>query len=209
MISRLVAGLGDAALLLPASVLLLGFLLWLGRARAALSLAVALALAGGATILAKLAFHACGGAVPELDVVSPSGHASFTTIFYGALAILLATGRPPGARWTAAAAAALLVVAVGISRVRTGAHSPAEVAIGVAIGAAALALFASLHGRSGAPALPWLPVGLGFAAALLLLGGAHFSLEHRIGRAARMLSSTLDICSGPERAGRPRLPVGP
>lgn len=202
MISRLVAGLGDSALLLPASILLLVFLLWRGQARVALSLAAALALAGGATIGAKLAFHACGGALTGLDVVSPSGHASFTTIFYGALAILLGSGRPFGARWAAGAATALLVGAVGISRVRTGAHSPAEVAIGVGIGTAALALFAILHGRATAPPLPWLPVGIGFAAALLLLGGAHFSLEHRIGRLARSLSATLDVCSEPDRSGR-------
>lgn len=208
MISQIVAAFGDAALLLPASLLLFVYLLVLREPRLAVSFGLALAVAGGATILAKLAFHACGGAVPQFDVTSPSGHTSFTTIFYGSAALLLGTGRPAWFRWSCAAATLLLIVAVGISRVRTGAHSPAEVAIGIAIGSVALALFAALHRWSGAPTLPWLPVGIGFAVAVIVLGGAHFSLEHRIGSLARALSATFDICAEP-LASRPEpAPVG-
>lgn len=197
MISQIVAAFGDAALLLPASLLLLVYLLALREPRLALSFGLAIAIAGGATLLAKLAFHACGGAVPQFDVTSPSGHTSFTTIFYGSIAVMLGTGRPAWFRWSGAAATMMLIVAVGISRVRTGAHSPAEVAIGIAIGSVALALFTGLHRWSGAPTLPWLPVGIGFAVAVIVLGGAHFSLEHRIGSMARALSATFDICAEP------------
>ncbi len=208
MISRVVAALADSALLLPASVLLFVYLLALGQVRLAAAWALALGLAGSITLAAKLVFHACGQAVSDGDIVSPSGHASFAVIFYGALAIVVGSGRPAPVRPLLAAGTLLLVAAVGVSRVRTGAHTPAEVAIGIAIGAAALAVFALLHARAGRPGVPWRPVVAGFAAALLLLGGLHFSLEHRIGRIARQVSAALDVCAGPERADLSGPPSG-
>lgn len=200
VISRLVASLADAALLLPAAALLGLYLAALRQGRLLLAWLLALAIAGGGTVAAKLVFHACGHALTDAEVVSPSGHASFATIFYGALALLLGEGRGVRTRTTLALGAALLVCAVGISRVRTGAHSPAEVAIGVAIGMAALLVFGFLHGKSGRPHIPAVPVGLGFVVALLLLGGSHFSLEHSIGRAARRIAERLDVCAAPDGA---------
>ena len=204
MISRLVAALADAALLIPASALLLAYLAARREWLLALGWALAVAIAGTTTVVAKLVFHACGHAIGDLDVMSPSGHASFATVFYGSLTLLLGAGRPPAVRRLLAAGTALFVVAVGISRVRTWAHTPAEVVIGTAIGLAALGVFAAFHARAGRPALPVLPVGVGFAAALVLLGGLHFSLEHRIGRMARQLSAALDVCSGQEGSAQER-----
>ena len=127
-------------------------------------------------------------------MTSPSGHASFAVIFYGSLALMLGRGRSSLVRWAMAAGTALLVIGVGISRVRTEAHTPAEVGIGIAIGMAALVVFAALRARGPQPVLPLAPVFAGFAVALLLLGGAHFSLENRIGQIARRLSAALDVC---------------
>lgn len=197
MISRAVAALADSALLLPASLAVAAYLAWLREVRLAAAWLGALALSAAATIAAKLLFHACGHAIG--DVVSPSGHASFGLVFYGALAILLGSGRSTAVKAALGLGAGLLVVAVAISRVRTGAHSGAEVAIGLAVGGAALAVFAALHARSRPPALPWLPIAVGFGVAVLLLGGLHFSLEHRIARLARQLSAALDVCGPPER----------
>ena len=192
--SRAIATLGDSALLLPASALLLLYMLALRQGRLALAFGLALGLAGAATIALKLAFHACGHALPGPEVMSPSGHVSFSTIFYGALAAMLAAGRPRATQRLIAAGTALLILLIGASRVRTQAHTVAEVAIGLAIGLSALAIFWRLHARIGRPGLPPLPLAIGFAAALLLLGGAHFSLEGRIGRIARDLTTTFDVC---------------
>lgn len=204
MISPAIASLADSALLLPASALLLLFLAILGRFRIAAILALALVLAGAGTIVAKLLFHACGRAITDATVVSPSGHMSFATIFYGAVAILFGAGRPRWARLALGLGAALLVVAVGISRVRTQAHTSAEVAVGFLIGAAALAVFAALQRRAAQPTLPWVPVALCFGLALALLGGRHFSLEYRIRAVARDLSAALDVCGPGERVGLSR-----
>lgn len=206
MISRAIAALADSALLLPASALLAAYLAALRQGRLLLAWLAALALAGTATVAAKLVFHACGPRLAaEVDVVSPSGHASFAAIFYGALALLVGARARPAIRGALLALAALLVAAVGVSRVRTGAHSVEEVLIGTAIGTAALAAFALLHRRLGRPAVPVAPVAAGFAAALAVLGGLHFSLEHAIGRTARRIADRLDVCAPAERAPAPGL----
>lgn len=193
--TRAISALGDSALLLPASLLFLGYLAALRQGRLALAWLATLALGGGATVLAKLAFRACGQSLTDLDVISPSGHASFAALFYGSLAVTLAATRPRAVRALVAAAAAILVLLIGASRVRTGAHSVEEVVFGLAIGAVALALFAALHGRAGRPRLSPIPLAIGFAAALLLLGGQHFTLEHRVASAAKRIASALDVCA--------------
>ena len=195
--SRAVAALGDSALLLPASLLLFCYLAGSRRMPLALVWALSLAATGATTLGAKLLFHACGPTLTDLDVISPSGHASFAIIFYGALALMVGTGRSRTVAFCLAAGLALLVVAIALSRIRTGAHSPAEVAIGMGIGSAGLALFAALHARTGRPVLPWPPLAIGFALTLLVLGGLHFSLEHTIGRVARRVSAVLDVCAEP------------
>ena len=208
MISPAIAALADSALLIPAALLLGVFLLALREVRLAVSWAASLVLGGAATLGAKLLFHACGHQLTELDVISPSGHVSFAIIFYGGAAILFGAGRPPRPQAALGVAAIILIAAVGVSRVRTGAHSPSEVLIGGGIGAVALAFFAALHARARARPLPWGPAALGFAAALVLLGGAHFSLEHRIGGIARRLSAAFDVCPAPESRYRRRLSFG-
>lgn len=202
MISPAVSALADAALLLPASTLVLLYLAALREGRLMLAFAVSLGAAAVATILLKLVFHACGHAITEMRVVSPSGHVAFGTVFYGALAIMLAAGHGRAPRRLAGAATILFLVAVGISRVRTGAHSTAEVLIGFAVGATAVALFWLLHRWAGRPRLAWMPVAAGFAVALLLLGGNHFSLEGRIARHARDFAAALDVCAPPPGGGR-------
>lgn len=69
----------------------------------------------------------------------PSGHAVLSLVFYGWLAYLCAGESIPG-RGGAFAAAALLIAAIGISRVYLGLHWPSDVLASWAIGAAILAV---------------------------------------------------------------------
>lgn len=108
-----VSALADAVLLAPVSALLVLYLALRGRSRTAAALALALLLGLGTTLLAKLVFHACGDAITSLDVTSPSGHASFAIIFYGALAAMLADGKPRRLRVAIAVAAGFLLLAIG------------------------------------------------------------------------------------------------
>lgn len=71
----------------------------------------------------------------------PSGHASGATLFYGFLACLLARHvTSNGKRFGIGVAAALIVAAVGFSRVYLGAHYLTDVLAGVAEGLAWLAI---------------------------------------------------------------------
>lgn len=67
----------------------------------------------------------------------PSGHAAASTVFYGALGVLvLAHVRQPLARAAGVAVAALMVLVVCFSRVYLGAHYLTDVVAGVAVGTA-------------------------------------------------------------------------
>lgn len=197
--SRALSALGDAALLLPASLMLVGYLAVLGRFAAARVLAVSVIVCGILTVAAKLVFHVCGPSMSELDVISPSGHVSFAAIFYGSLAILLGTGRARPQRWLLGAGAGLVLLLVGIGRIRMNVHSPEEVVAGFLIGGACLLLFAVLYARSTHARLGAGPLAAGFAIALLLLGGRHLGVERVIGGASRHISSALDVCAQPPR----------
>jgi undecaprenyl-diphosphatase len=192
---RALSSLGDAALLLPASLILLAYLTAARQIATAGIWCIALAACAVATIAAKLVFHACGASLSDLDLLSPSGHASLAGVFYGSLAIVVGAGRP---RWQKAALAAAVIAllgAIGLSRVVTGAHSPEEVVLGLAIGGLCVVLFGMLHRQRGLLPVSPIPLALGFLVALALLGGRHFTLEPLIGRFARHISAALDVCT--------------
>jgi membrane-associated phospholipid phosphatase len=191
---RILSGLADAALLVPAAMVLLCYFVALRQFATARIWLAALVVCGIASLASKLLFHACGAELTAFDVTSPSGHASLATIFYGGLAILIGSGRPVWQKAVLACATLAFLLLVGVSRVRTGAHSPEEVVLGFLIGGLCVGLFWGLHRRAGRPTLSLLPLAIGFLGALLLLGGRHFSLEPYIGRTASRLSALLDVC---------------
>lgn len=198
-VTRIVSSLGDAALLIPASLLLMAYLTVTARWPLLRAFAVAMGLGLAATVGAKLLFRACGSSVPALDIVSPSGHVSFAALFYGCLAVMLSAGRPPLLRLAVAGSAAILVAGVGVSRVVPGYHSAEEVVFGLALGAVGVAVFVMMHARAGRPAVPVLPFVVGLGAAIVLVGGRHFTIEHWIVAAARDASAFLDVCAGPRQ----------
>lgn len=200
MISFFFSSLADSALLLPASCLFLASLAALRQWRLAGVLTVGLVCVAVLTIGAKLAFRACGASI-DSDVVSPSGHTSFAIVFYGAGIMMFGAGRPAWIQRGLGVGFALFILAVGISRVRTEAHSPTEVLIGAVLGALALGVSLALYRRTDRPTLPWFPVAAVFLVAVMAFGGRHFSLEHRIASAARRLSGALDVCGPQERSG--------
>jgi membrane-associated phospholipid phosphatase len=198
---RALSSLADSALLLPAAIVLLGYLLALGQIAAARIWVAVLVACGLLTLASKLLFHICGSELTEFDVVSPSGHASLATVFYGGLVILIGAGRPRWQRAVYATCVLVLLLLVGVSRVWTRAHTPEEVALGYVIGAFCVGLFAVLHARAGRPSISPVPLAVGFVVVLALLGGSHFSLEPVIGGVARRASAYFDVCAA--ETGRP------
>jgi undecaprenyl-diphosphatase len=156
----------DFSLLGSAAILALLFVVaatgfWLsGQRRAAFGLAATMT---GAIVLEnalKYGFHRIRpqpffGAAPE-TFSFPSGHALFSTCFYGAAAYFLASNfRNLSSRAVIWAIALLLAGSIGISRIYLGFHYPSDVAGGMLVAIfwlAALHSFGLLRGehRAGA-----------------------------------------------------------
>jgi undecaprenyl-diphosphatase len=136
-----------------AALLAFGLFIFYRWRRAALWLVITLA---GATVLDLTLKHAFHRARPEPYFVPlphsysfPSGHALYSFCFYGVLAALIAGRiRSLPLRILLWAVAALLVFAIGLSRVYLGVHYPSDVIAGylaAAIWVATLVVLDRLH----------------------------------------------------------------
>jgi membrane-associated phospholipid phosphatase len=192
---HLITDFGDSALLVPASALLLFYLLYLRSGRTALIWASTLALCGGLTIVLKIGFHACGAELPFLDMRSPSGHTSFSTTFYSCCALVIAANKD---RWTQTGVLLLsitLVAAIAASRVVLEAHTISEVATGLAVGLLCVGWFSWGYLNGPAVSLRFYPFA-GIALALAIaLHGQHLNPEGFIMQIARVLQSALPACA--------------
>jgi membrane-associated phospholipid phosphatase len=186
---------GDSAVLLPLALLLV-FALWHYQSwPAAGTLILALGACGMVMIILKITLIACGQ-VWNAGVVSPSGHAGMSTAVYGALGIIAARQAP---RWQQPAivlASWFFIGAIALSRVVLGAHSYAEVGLGLLVGAAALCLFAMRYFR-----LRKAPLNLALlfalaAAIVLILHGAHLPAEKLIHKFAFFGRAAAGVCLG-------------
>jgi membrane-associated phospholipid phosphatase len=174
---RSVTDLGDSALLVPASLLLLAYLLYLGKRRLALVWMATVALCASLTLMVKIAFPVLGADLPFPDMLHPSGHASFGTTFYLCAALMLAGDREGWRRTAILVAAVVLAAAIAISRVIVQAHSVSEVIFGLAIGSVCVGWFSLRYFAGQKPRLGWEPL-LGMLLALAVVThGWHLDLE--------------------------------
>lgn len=195
----LLSGLGDVAVVAPASAAVVVGLFWLGARRDAAAFAAVMLACMALTLLAKLVFAACGFAL-SFNVESPSGHAALAMAFYGSLAALFAGGRRLGVRLALYVAAACASLAVAYGRVELGAHSVAETICGLLIGAVAAAMFVALRGAPRRLSVtPQMLARASPIAVLLALDLALFSdrwtAEPVIDRLAAALGVALRLCS--------------
>src|SRR4051812_3003243 len=119
--------LGDARLLLPASVALFVWLRIRADHRASAAWLVALVTCLVLTVAAKLVFYKCGWVVGAYRLSSPSGHASFGTTFFGSVLLLLVRGKRFPASLPAILGVTILVGLIGYSRVALVKHTIPEV----------------------------------------------------------------------------------
>lgn len=132
-----VTRLGQSEVVLPAALLAIGMLLLQADTRAlALRWLAGLALAAGLTLGTKLAFIGWGIGWAALDFTGISGHAMCAAATYPMLFLALASGRSPGWRAMLLFFGWSLALAVAVSRVMVGAHSPSEVVAGFLLGGA-------------------------------------------------------------------------
>jgi undecaprenyl-diphosphatase len=157
---RDVTALGGFTVLTLISGLAIALLLMLGRRLQAVIFAAAVLFAQGSAELVK---HIVARPRPELvahhDLVYsssfPSGHSVMSPVVYLTLAAIIAAGSVRSAiKLTLLMGAAVLVVAIGVSRVYLGVHWPTDVLAGWTMGAtiawiAAVALHMSAPKRPG------------------------------------------------------------
>jgi len=191
-----ITGFADLAVILPLVLAVLALLVALGELRAALWWGLAMAIALGGTLLAKIVFIPCGHLLPALSVHSPSGHTASAAAAYSGLMMLAAQAtRAPGQRLAALGLGAMIVCAVALSRVMLHAHTIPETLVGAAIGATApllLTLPQPLFVRGEVVRRRWL-LALPLLIVPLLLG-QQMNAEHWIGALALDAARVLNAC---------------
>ncbi len=189
-----ITDLGDAALLLPASLALALYLWVRGSARSAGSFAATILACVALTVLSKVGFRDCGVDAALLDLRSPSGHVALSTTFYFCAALLLTADAARPLRFIALAAATLLLALIAASRVALQAHTLLEVATGLLIGVCCLAGFIL-----GAPQPPvvktrWRLSIAVFAALVVITHGQHLNAEELLQQIALHLRHAAGVC---------------
>lgn len=165
-----VTDFGDSAVTVPLALLTLVFLAAGRQSRVAFDWVLAIGGCAVAIGVLKLVFGACGSRESITAIVSPSGHTAISTAVYGSLAVLIGARLRPARRHVLYIAAAVAIVIIGVSRIALDDHTPAEVVLGLVVGASAVALFRARLADRQVPSLP--------LAWLLLCGGGLVALMH-------------------------------
>ncbi|MBO9535894.1 phosphatase PAP2 family protein [Herbaspirillum sp.] len=161
---------GDSNFTLPGAALLFLWLVCNSRWQQALRWGWWFGLAMLLVAVSKILFMAWNIAPPLLNFTGISGHSASAAMLYLGMALLLSQEHGAGRRLFYLSLAALLVVAIAMSRLILGAHSMSEVIAGVGIGAFAVFLFnASLASPDPQPDTAPMKGKSLMAASLLLL----------------------------------------
>jgi len=129
--------LGDLAVLLPLSAVVLVWLLLWPRWDAAGWWILSVAFCVAATEILKIYYKA----FPETFFSNPSGHASLSVLVYGAIVVLISTWAGYWQKIVMVSGGIALAIGIAVSRVLIGAHSVIEIVMGLIIGAVSLAIF--------------------------------------------------------------------
>lgn len=165
---------GDAAVLLPLSIVILLWMLIHHGCRISASWVIAVSLCVGATTLLKIYLYACP---PQPNLVSPSGHTSLSVLIYGAIALVIAAEQRGWSRAVIFFSGTGLIVVIAGSRLWLNAHTAPEVAIGIVIGIATLTLFADRYGRSRTEGVSLSPFILSVVMVTAILHGQELRAE--------------------------------
>lgn len=148
---RLFTHLGDSAFLLPLSIVIVGVLAYQDYPTG-LRLGFVIAADLVLTFLLKLGFYALGGST-YLNILSPSGHASFSIAVYGCCAAALANRRRFAERVLIIGIALAVLLTIIASRIVLHLHTPEEAAVGSLVGGICVAAFSAGGSRLQRPQL--------------------------------------------------------
>ncbi len=163
-------GLADLEAILPLFLAVLGYLLWRRHRLAALHW-----LAAGAFCLVAVPLLKHGFGVSRPDVIAgaagsyafPSGHTLWAVVIYGYLSVVVARAAPARWRWLPYSLAAMLVLAVALSRLYLGVHWLSDVLGSITLGLAWVAALGIAYYRHCPGERRALPLALLAGAALV------------------------------------------
>jgi hypothetical protein len=141
---RTLTDFGDAATLLPLSVVIFAWFLSYDSRRVAGWWVIGVCLCILTTALLKIFLYANP---PASDFVSPSGHSSLSVLVYGTVTLVIAAERKGWLRFASLVGGVGLVAAIAGSRFWLNAHSAPEITIGLIIGLITPALFTDQYLR--------------------------------------------------------------
>jgi hypothetical protein len=196
---RALTDFGDGALVLPLSAVMLVWLLRFHSAKAALLWVVAVTLCVAGTAFLKVFLYACP---PVVDLVSPSGHTSFSMLVYGGIVLAIAAEARGWRRVAVLAAGTALIVGIAVSRLVLNMHSALEVGVGILIGTLTLTLFALGYLCSRSEEKPLRPLILPAIAIITVLHGQELRAETLLHAISRHLHLSGKICVPEDRVPR-------
>jgi membrane-associated phospholipid phosphatase len=185
--------IGDAALLIPASALLVAYLAYRRSPDHARLWLATLALCGFLTLALKVIFSACATGLATFALRSPSGHTSLSLTFYGCAAVMASVDKT---RATQLAMVAVSVgLAVALTRIALNAHTTNEVLTGLLIGGLCVAWFGKRYFALRPIILPWPALVAAVALLAVATHGVHWDFEWLARRIASLLRSGAAFCA--------------
>ena len=188
-------GFGGVAVTVPVALAIAAWLAAGMRLRAAGEWLAMLGIAGGVTVMTKVAFLGWGVGIRPLDFTGISGHAVLSTLVYPVVFGVVLVNTPIYVRRTGFLIGLAFALAIGVSRIALRAHSVSEIIAGCALGAFIACWFVSRLEARPAPTEPTphpLLVSLSLVALIGALHGLHVPTQRWV------TSIALDL-SGHER----------
>jgi len=146
---EVITDFGNPGVLLALATLIGLWLAILSKPLDAAAWAACIVAVGVVTGALKTYFGAC--ALSPLNIHSPSGHVAASTVTYGGLGLILGVGRGTRRHLVLGIGGSLWILAISLSRITMGAHTPEEVVAGLVIGIAVLLPYATYLRRHPPP----------------------------------------------------------
>jgi len=174
--------LGDTGVVVTVTAIVAFWLTWRGAWRTLIYWLTAIAGASAINTAIKAALARPRPVELYLQGASnwsfPSGHSTVNAVLYGCLAMIIIRECRPGFRVPVAAAAAVLIVLIGFSRLYLGAHWASDVFGGFVFGAMWLALLSLFYMYRQAEPLGVRGLMIAAAGTLVIAGGMNILTNH-------------------------------
>ncbi len=177
------AELGDYQVTLPLSLVVFGWLVWRRKSVAAWHWLAALGFGMATNLLFKWLLPVSSPAEVSQGVSGysfPSSHATFSTLVFGFLAVLIAREIPLARRWIVYLAAAFLIVPIAFARLYLGVHWLTDTLAGLCLGLIWVMVLGLAYNRhAAAAAMNWRGLLAYSVIALLATDLVHVGLDYR------------------------------